>query len=247
MLKTTLSVLARTKTRSCFTKNTRILSHRHCNNHSITKPSTTSSQFFRNTFWRTYSVLLLSSTTADSFRSYSKDSCNLNFLNNRYRNHSKHFATMTSEALEKECVNTIRAVSADMVQSANSGHPGAPMGCAPMAHILWSEVMNYSPSNPDWINRDRFVLSNGHACALQYTMLHLTGYETSKLEDLKNFRQLGSTTPGHPENFVTKGTLIMPKFDDWRISASSFVVWTLGFLFCLVAFQSNHHISSRLI
>eukprot|EP00531_Pseudo-nitzschia_arenysensis_P015030 CAMPEP_0116137294 /NCGR_PEP_ID=MMETSP0329-20121206/12175_1 /TAXON_ID=697910 /ORGANISM="Pseudo-nitzschia arenysensis, Strain B593" /LENGTH=676 /DNA_ID=CAMNT_0003632207 /DNA_START=198 /DNA_END=2229 /DNA_ORIENTATION=+ len=112
---------------------------------------------------------------------------------------------MTSEALEKECVNTIRAVSADMVQSANSGHPGAPMGCAPMAHILWSEVMNYSPTNPDWINRDRFVLSNGHACALQYTMLHLTGYETSKLEDLKNFRQLGSTTPGHPENFVTQG------------------------------------------
>jgi transketolase len=112
---------------------------------------------------------------------------------------------MTSETLEKECVNTIRAVSADMVQSANSGHPGAPMGCAPMAHILWSEVMNYSSSNPDWINRDRFVLSNGHACALQYAMLHLTGYETSKLEDLKNFRQLGSTTPGHPENFVTKG------------------------------------------
>ncbi len=115
---------------------------------------------------------------------------------------------MTSEALEKECVNTIRAVSADMVQSANSGHPGAPMGCAPMAHILWSEVMNYSPTNPDWINRDRFVLSNGHACALQYTMLHLTGYETSKLEDLKNFRQLGSTTPGHPENFVTQGTFV---------------------------------------
>jgi transketolase len=114
---------------------------------------------------------------------------------------------MTPEALEVECVNTIRAVSADMVQSANSGHPGAPMGCAPMAFLLWSEVMKYSASNPDWINRDRFVLSNGHACALQYTMLHLAGYETSKLEDLKQFRQLGSTTPGHPENFVTKGRL----------------------------------------
>ena len=114
---------------------------------------------------------------------------------------------MSSEALDKECCNTIRAVAADMVQSANSGHPGAPMGCAPMAHVLWSEVMNYSPSNPDWINRDRFVLSNGHACALQYTMLHLTGYENSTLKDLKDFRQLGSTTPGHPENFVTKGTV----------------------------------------
>jgi len=112
---------------------------------------------------------------------------------------------MSSEALEKECINTIRAVSADMVQTANSGHPGAPMGCAPMAHVLWSEVMKYVPSKPGWINRDRFVLSNGHACALQYTMLHLTGYETSKLEDLKDFRQLGSNTPGHPENFVTKG------------------------------------------
>jgi len=107
--------------------------------------------------------------------------------------------------LEKECINTIRAVSADMVQTANSGHPGAPMGCAPMAHVLWSEVMNYSSSNPSWINRDRFVLSNGHACALQYTMLHLTGYENSKIEDLKKFRQLGSTSPGHPENFVTQG------------------------------------------
>jgi len=112
---------------------------------------------------------------------------------------------MSEAALEKECVNTIRAVAADMVQSANSGHPGAPMGCAPMAHVLWSEFMNYSATSPDWINRDRFVLSNGHACALQYTMLHLTGYEDCKLEDLKDFRQLGSTTPGHPENFVTKG------------------------------------------
>ena len=111
------------------------------------------------------------------------------------------------EALELECVNTIRAVSADMVQCANSGHPGAPMGCAPMAYVLWSEIMKYSAASPDWINRDRFVLSNGHACALQYTMLHLTGYENCKLEDLKDFRQLGSTCPGHPENFVTKGML----------------------------------------
>mmetsp|Transcript_21382 Transcript_21382/g.50644 ORF Transcript_21382/g.50644 Transcript_21382/m.50644 type:complete len:686 (-) Transcript_21382:275-2332(-) len=107
--------------------------------------------------------------------------------------------------LEQECINTIRATAIDMVQAANSGHPGAPMGLAPVAYVLWKEIMKYSSSNPDWINRDRFVLSNGHACALQYTMLHLTGYENSKLEDLKAFRQLGSTTPGHPENFVTAG------------------------------------------
>eukprot|EP00586_Coscinodiscus_wailesii_P014105 CAMPEP_0172506676 /NCGR_PEP_ID=MMETSP1066-20121228/197222_1 /TAXON_ID=671091 /ORGANISM="Coscinodiscus wailesii, Strain CCMP2513" /LENGTH=601 /DNA_ID=CAMNT_0013283813 /DNA_START=228 /DNA_END=2029 /DNA_ORIENTATION=- len=91
-----------------------------------------------------------------------------------------------------------------MVQAARSGHPGAPMGCAPMAHLLWSEVMTYDPKDPSWWNRDRFVLSNGHACALQYCMLHLTGYDLS-VDDCKSFRQLGSKTPGHPENFVTAG------------------------------------------
>lgn len=107
---------------------------------------------------------------------------------------------------EQLCINTIRAVSADQPQAANSGHPGAPMGCAPMAYLLWGEVMNYSPQDPQWINRDRFVLSNGHACALQYTMLHLTGYAVTT-EDLQGFRKLGTKTPGHPESFVTDGTL----------------------------------------
>jgi len=106
--------------------------------------------------------------------------------------------------LELKCVHTIRAVSADQPESANSGHPGAPMGCAPMAYLLWTEAMKYSPTSPLWRNRDRFVLSNGHACALQYTMLHLTGYGLAK-EDLGNFRQLGSKTPGHPVSFVTDG------------------------------------------
>jgi transketolase len=105
---------------------------------------------------------------------------------------------MTTFSLEQTCINTIRCVSADQPQAANSGHPGAPMGCAPMAHLLWGEVMNYSSKDPAWINRDRFVLSNGHACALQYTMLHLTGYNLT-VDDLKHFRQLGSKTPGHPE------------------------------------------------
>jgi len=105
---------------------------------------------------------------------------------------------------ETHCINSIRALSADQPSAANSGHPGAPMGCAPMAHLLWGEVMNYSPSNPEWWNRDRFVLSNGHASALQYSMLHLTGYGL-KIDDLKRFRSLNSLTPGHPENFVTDG------------------------------------------
>lgn len=110
-------------------------------------------------------------------------------------------------ALELKCVNTIRAVSADQPEAAQSGHPGAPMGCAPMAYLLWSEIMKYAPSAPKWYNRDRFVLSNGHACALQYTMLHLTGYEGVTTEELSKFRQLGSITPGHPECFLTHGTL----------------------------------------
>ena len=106
--------------------------------------------------------------------------------------------------VDERCMNFVRVLSADMVQQANSGHPGAAMGCAPMAHVLWSKVMNYDPADPTWANRDRFVLSNGHACALLYSMLHLTGYDLS-LEDLKQFRQMHSRTPGHPENHVTPG------------------------------------------
>ncbi|ORZ38088.1 Transketolase, thiamine diphosphate binding domain-domain-containing protein, partial [Catenaria anguillulae PL171] len=101
-------------------------------------------------------------------------------------------------------INTIRTLAADVVQKANSGHPGAPMGCAPMAHALFSRFFTTSPSNPKWANRDRFVLSNGHACALQYIMLHLLGYPLS-MDDLKAFRQLDSLTPGHPEAGWTPG------------------------------------------
>jgi len=107
-------------------------------------------------------------------------------------------------SLEWRCVNYVRVLAADMVQQANSGHPGAAMGCAPIAHLLWSRLMQYDPADPSWANRDRFVLSNGHACALQYTMLHLTGYDLS-IDDLKAFRQLGSKTPGHPEVQETPG------------------------------------------
>uniref|UniRef100_A0A7S4MWS1 transketolase n=1 Tax=Odontella aurita TaxID=265563 RepID=A0A7S4MWS1_9STRA len=107
--------------------------------------------------------------------------------------------------LELKMVNSIRALSADLPTAASSGHPGAPMGCAPLAHLLYHEIMKYSPSSPQWMNRDRFVLSNGHACALQYVMLHLAGYEGTTMDDLRKFRKLGSKTPGHPENFCTDG------------------------------------------
>ncbi|KDE03938.1 transketolase [Microbotryum lychnidis-dioicae p1A1 Lamole] len=101
-------------------------------------------------------------------------------------------------------VNTIRTLALDTVNKANSGHPGAPMGMAVAAHVLFSRVMNLNPKNPHWVNRDRFVLSNGHACALQYVLLHLLGYKVT-IDDLKSFRQLDSITPGHPEVGVTEG------------------------------------------
>ncbi|KAJ6826395.1 putative transketolase, chloroplastic [Iris pallida] len=112
--------------------------------------------------------------------------------------------TATLEVVEKS-VNTIRFLAIDAVEKANSGHPGLPMGCAPMGHILYDEVMRYNPKNPYWFNRDRFVLSAGHGCMLQYALLHLAGYDSVKEEDLKSFRQWGSRTPGHPENFETPG------------------------------------------
>ncbi len=101
-------------------------------------------------------------------------------------------------AQRKDLANAIRALSMDAVQKANSGHPGAPMGMADIAEVLWNDNMKHNPSNPDWSDRDRFILSNGHGSMLIYSLLHLTGYDLG-LDDLKNFRQLHSKTPGHPE------------------------------------------------
>jgi transketolase len=111
---------------------------------------------------------------------------------------------MTEQNLDMLSINTIKLLSVDSVQKANSGHPGAPMGAATMAYVLWKDFLKHNPENPQWINRDRFILSPGHASALLYSLLHLTGYEVS-LEDLQQFRQLESKTPGHPEYGVTPG------------------------------------------
>jgi len=108
------------------------------------------------------------------------------------------------ESVDETVIATIRTLAADVVAKSNSGHPGAPMGMAPAAHVLFSRFFNANPKNSKWFNRDRFVLSNGHACVLQYIMLHLLGYKLS-LDDLKQFRQLGSLTPGHPEVGHTDG------------------------------------------
>ncbi|MBD0324786.1 MAG: transketolase, partial [Pyrinomonadaceae bacterium] len=105
------------------------------------------------------------------------------------------------------CINTIRALALDAVQQAESGHPGLPLGCAPMAYVLWTRFMRHNPRNPKWANRDRFLLSAGHGSMLLYALLHLTGYELS-LDELKNFRQWNSKTPGHPENVLTPGVEI---------------------------------------
>ena len=105
------------------------------------------------------------------------------------------------------CINTIRTLSLDAVQKANSGHPGLPLGMAPSAYVLWTRFMRHNPKNPKWFNRDRFLLSAGHGSMLIYSLLHLTGYDLS-LDELKRFRQLHSKTPGHPENILTPGVEI---------------------------------------
>ena len=109
-----------------------------------------------------------------------------------------------SAVTRKQCANAIRALSMDAVQKANSGHPGAPMGMADIAEVLWKDHLSHSPSNPKWLNRDRFILSNGHGSMLIYSLLHLTGYDVS-IDDIKQFRQMDSKTPGHPEYGYTPG------------------------------------------
>ena len=125
----------------------------------------------------------------------------------RQGRHRRCIGTMPiamTPTLERLSIDTIRTLSMDAVQKANSGHPGAPMGAAPMAFVLWTRFLRHAPTRPDWPDRDRFVLSAGHASMLLYSLLHLTGYDLA-LEDLTAFRQWGSRTPGHPEHGLTPG------------------------------------------
>src|SRR5688572_11158702 len=112
--------------------------------------------------------------------------------------------TLADTTLDRLAIDTIRTLAIDGVQKANSGHPGAPMGAAPMAYVLWTRFLRHAPTRPDWFDRDRFVLSAGHASMLLYSLLHLTGYDLP-MEELRRFRQLGSRTPGHPEYGLTAG------------------------------------------
>jgi len=113
-------------------------------------------------------------------------------------------AAANATALDALCINTIRCLAMDAVQKANSGHPGLPMGAAAMAYVLWTRFLTFNPANPQWPNRDRFVLSAGHGCMLLYSLLHLTGYDLP-MDEIKQFRQWGSKTPGHPEHGLTPG------------------------------------------
>src|SRR5258706_609157 len=112
--------------------------------------------------------------------------------------------TTQDAKLDQLCINTIRTLAMDAVQQANSGHPGTPMALAPTTYVLWDRYLRHNPHNPQWPNRDRFVLSAGHASMLLYSMLHLSGYDLP-LDELKRFRQWGSKTPGHPEHGLTPG------------------------------------------
>src|SRR5689334_4351393 len=109
-----------------------------------------------------------------------------------------------TSALDASCIDTLRFLSVDAVQRADSGHPGLPLGAAPMAHVLWSRFLKHNPANPRWFDRDRFVLSAGHGSMLLYSLLYATGYALS-LEEIKRFRQWGSMTPGQPERGLTPG------------------------------------------
>lgn len=111
----------------------------------------------------------------------------------------------TGDKFTDDCINAIRFLAIDGVEKAKSGHPGMPMGMAPAAYTLFKKYMKFNPKNPDFVNRDRFVLSCGHGSMLQYALLHLFGYDSVTIDDIKSFRQYGSCTPGHPENFETKG------------------------------------------
>ena len=111
---------------------------------------------------------------------------------------------MTDRKLDELCINTIRFLAVDAVQHADSGHPGTPLGAAPMAYVLWDRFLKHNPNDPQWPDRDRFILSPGHTSAMLYGLLHLTGYDLA-LQELKRFRQWGSKTPGHPEYGLAPG------------------------------------------
>nr|XP_024385105.1 transketolase, chloroplastic-like isoform X2 [Physcomitrium patens] len=121
------------------------------------------------------------------------------------KEHMKAWKEEITSMIDKRCVDNMRMLTVDAVNTAKAGHPGLPLGMAEVGYVLWRYVMKFNPKNPNWFNRDRFVLSAGHGCLLQYITLHLSGYDSVQIEDLKRLCQIGSRTPGHPENVTTDG------------------------------------------
>ena len=148
-------------------------------------------------------------------------------------------ATATEVDVDTECINAIRFLAVDAVNKANSGHPGAPMGQAPIGYLLFAEEMQYNPEDPKWVNRDRFVLSSGHGCMLQYSLLHLAGYDSVSIDDIKQFRQWGSKTPGHPENFETDGIEVQLDGQNFNYSFSQPTIYSF-FLRCRLLGVESH-------
>ena len=122
-----------------------------------------------------------------------------------------------SDTIDQQCIDTLRFLSVDMVEAADSGHPGLPLDAAPMAYTLWANYLKHSPKNPLWPDRDRFVLSAGHGSALLYSLLYATGYDLS-LDDIKSFRQWGSKAPGHPERGHTAGVEVTTAYDGTAVT-----------------------------
>ena len=145
--------------------------------------------------------------------------------------------TLATDQLDRLAIDTIRTLSIDGVQQANSGHPGAPMGAAPMAYALWTRYLRHDPRDPDWPDRDRFVLSGGHGSALLYSLLNLTGYALRCLASSRGFRQWGSKTPGHPESTASRPASRLPRVrsgrgsgmpSGWRSRSAGSLIATIG-------------------
>ena len=128
-----------------------------------------------------------------------------------------------SRELREKCINTIRILSADAVQNANAGHPGMPMGAAAMTYTLWTRFLKHNPGNPQWFDRDRFVLSAGHGSMLLYSLLFLFGYDLP-IEEIRQFRKWGSKTPGHPERGITPGVEVTTG----RLARAPLKLWSAG-------------------
>src|ERR1039457_7408776 len=170
--------------------------------------------------------------------------------------------SMTDAQLDLLCINTIRTLSIDAVQAANSGHPGTPMALAPLAYTIWNRVMRFDPQDPIWPNRDRFLLSNGHASMLLWSVLHLTktmavnadyeivGQPSVTLEDIRRFRQIGSKAPGHPEYHLVSGveTTTGPLGQGIATSVGMAIgqKWLPDPLYQAAGLESGHHTYTRL-